>query len=181
MGGVSRQKGTLTLLRALDALPASRAVLLLAGAREEAIPALERSEIATRLQRLGASGRVRILGRVIDTAPCFAAADTVVFCPPEPHQGRPIVEAATMSRPVIASDFDCVREFVTHGRNGWLVRPGDHADLSAAIAAVLADRPRARAMGRENHLVALARHDPTRNGARVNAFYERVLGGRQQA
>lgn len=81
-----------------------------------------------------------------------------------------------MSKPVIASDFDCVREFVSHGRNGLLVGANDDRALSRAIGTLLVDRERARHMGHDNHLVAMMKHNPRTNGARANGFYERVLG-----
>jgi glycosyltransferase involved in cell wall biosynthesis len=175
MGGVSQQKGTLTLLRALERVHTPQTVLLLAGDRPEAVSDAVRREVSKLLERLSTSERVRLLGRVTDVGACYAAADVVVFCPSDPHQGRPILEAALMSKPVVASEFDCVREFVAHGRNGLLVPPGDAEALAGALDTLLADPVRARAMGAANRAVAMANHDARTNGARMNAFYERVL------
>jgi glycosyltransferase involved in cell wall biosynthesis len=48
-------------------------------------------------------------------------------------------EALSSGRPVIASDSGGVREWLKPGKNGLLVGPGDVAQLTAAMLALLTD------------------------------------------
>ena len=52
-----------------------------------------------------------------------------------------------------------IPDMVTHGETGWLVRPGDAAELAAGLDRVLADAEAARRMAARARAVALIRHD----------------------
>jgi glycosyltransferase involved in cell wall biosynthesis len=53
--------------------------------------------------------------------------------------GRVVVEALCRGRPVVGSDSGGIRDLVTDGHNGLLVRTGDATALADALARVLAD------------------------------------------
>lgn len=61
--------------------------------------------------------------------------------------GLVLLEAWSVGVPVIALDLPVFRELITHGVDGLLVPPGDVPALADAIATLLADPVRARAMG----------------------------------
>jgi glycosyltransferase involved in cell wall biosynthesis len=71
----------------------------------------------------------------------FACCDVVVFPSVEPHFARPVIEAAAMSRPVVASDIGGVRELVENGKTGLLVPPNKKVLLASAIISIL-DNPK---------------------------------------
>ncbi|MBI1374918.1 MAG: glycosyltransferase [Phycisphaera sp.] len=58
---------------------------------------------------------------------------------PSYAEGLPVVimEALAMHRPVIATDVAGVSELVQTGKTGWLIPPGDVAQLTEALAACL--------------------------------------------
>jgi glycosyltransferase involved in cell wall biosynthesis len=53
--------------------------------------------------------------------------------------GRVVVEALCRGRPVVGSDSGGIRDLVTDGHNGLLVRTGDATALADALARMLAD------------------------------------------
>ena len=53
--------------------------------------------------------------------------------------GRVVVEALCRGRPVVGSDSGGIRDLVTDGENGVLVRTGDAASLADGLARVLLD------------------------------------------
>ena len=61
--------------------------------------------------------------------------------------GLVALEAAQLGRPVVASAVDGLPEVVVHGETGLLVPPDDPAALARAIAVLLDDPLRARALG----------------------------------
>jgi glycosyltransferase involved in cell wall biosynthesis len=57
------------------------------------------------------------------------------------------LDAMAHARPVVAYDIGGIGELVEHGVDGLLVRPGDRPALAAAVKQMLADPPKAAAMG----------------------------------
>ena len=82
-----------------------------------------------------------------DVPDILAASDCVVFPSTVPHFARPIIEAAAMGVPSVASNLGGPQELVADGETGLLVHPRDPAALAHGIAEILCDPARARAMG----------------------------------
>lgn len=77
-----------------------------------------------------AEGAIRYLGSVDDVIPHLAKANCVVL--PSYREGCPrsLLEAASMSIPLIATDVPGCRQVVEDGVNGFLCRPYDPVDLA---------------------------------------------------
>lgn len=89
----------------------------------------------------------------------YGAAD--VFCLASHREGCPnvVLEALACGTPVVVNDVGAVSQFVRHGEDGWLVKPGDSAGLEGALREALGrnwDRPAiaARMAGRSWDSVA---------------------------
>lgn len=78
-----------------------------------------------------------------------------VVCLPSYREGLPkvLLEAAACGRALIATDTPGCREVVRHGENGLLVPVHDVDALAAAIADLLGDAPRRRAMGAKGRAI----------------------------
>lgn len=100
-----------------------------------------------------AEGLVEYLGAADDVRPCLAAADCVVL--PSYREGVPrsLLEAAAMSRPIVATRVPGCVDVVEDGVNGLLCKARDAADLARAMLAMaalpLACRRRMGAAGRQ--------------------------------
>lgn len=134
-------KGHSVLLSALPMLrwlvPGVR-VLFAGGGEEEE---LLRAEAAPH------GPAVVFLGNRTDIPELLAACDVVVL--PSFSEALPtaLMEAAAAGRPVVATAVGGTTEVVIDGRTGLLVPPGDGSALTTAIAELLLDPARARAMG----------------------------------
>lgn len=107
--------------------------------------------------RLGIAERATFAGS-LDRATIFdlmAAAGMVVMPSRIEPFGLVALEAAHMARPVIASSVDGLPEVVLDGRTGLLVPPDDASALADAIASLVADPDRARALGQRARARAL--------------------------
>lgn len=90
-------------------------------------------------------GIVEYLGMTDDVRPYLAAADCVVL--PSYREGLPrsLLEAASMSRPIIATDAPGCRDVVEDGVTGYLCKPRDGEDLAAKMQKFLSLGPSERA------------------------------------
>ena len=89
---------------------------------------------------LGVGPAIRMLGHRSDVPDLLGAADLFVL--PSRFEGLPlaVLEAMAAGVPVVATRIGGTEEAVLDGTTGQLVRPGDPAELAAAISAALGDR-----------------------------------------
>jgi glycosyltransferase involved in cell wall biosynthesis len=100
---------------------------------------------------LGIKERVRFLGWRDDAAALLAACDMLVCSSRSEPLGNTIIEAWAARRAVIACAASGPAELIRSGETGLLVPVDDAAKLAAAIAALVADKPRARALADAGH------------------------------
>jgi glycosyltransferase involved in cell wall biosynthesis len=135
-------------------------------------------EFRRRAAALG--GAVRVLGRlhrVVLLREYRRAAVVVLPSTTDAESfGMVLAEANACRRPVVASDVGGIPDFVRHGRNGYLARPGDARDLAAKLVDVLVDEPRARDLGAFGRRFVLRQHDWGDLALRTERVLEGVLG-----
>ena len=192
LGGCSSPKGTLPFVRALSrvrqALPNVRFLIVgpkprigasdpirAIGARIFQADAYDRAVMRTASDAIG-KGHVRFTGVRQDIPQVLAASDLVVFPSVVPHFARPIVEAAAMAKPVVASNLGGPRELVDDGVTGLLVSPNDVEKLANAIISILNDAQRANSMGAAGFKRARKLFDAQKNAAQTFAVYDELLG-----
>jgi len=92
--------------------------------------------------------------------------------------GLAVQQAMSAALPVIVAEADGTQADLVRPENGWLVRPGDLAGLTAILAEALGDLPRLRQMGLASHKIV---RDEINLEAMVAAFGRAVacvLGGK---
>ena len=110
--------------------------------------------------------RDRDLPKILAAADCFAlmAAGSDDSC-------RAVLEAMAAARPVVARRVGALPETVAHGETGLLVDEDRPEAVAAALAAVLGDRQRARAMGHAGRERASTEFSADRSVAIVERTY----------
>lgn len=93
-----------------------------------------------------------------DDMPAVLATASLVVLPTIYGEGVPkiLLEAAATGRPIVATDVRGCREIVRPGVNGMLVAPGNGAELTRAIKALLASRDLRSQFGRAGREIAMA-------------------------
>jgi glycosyltransferase involved in cell wall biosynthesis len=140
-GRLSRWKGQLVLLKAMEALQKSdrlpRGVrVVIAGDAQRR--GTYREELKEAVERLDLNGVASIEEHIEDMPAAYLAADIVVSASTEPEAfGRVPPEASAMGRPVIATDHGGARETVLNGETGLLVIPGNVTMLADALETLL--------------------------------------------
>jgi glycosyltransferase involved in cell wall biosynthesis len=145
--------------RLIEALPGD-AELRVAGSAGHDTEAPER-EYPTLLRKLAEHRSVEFLGSVADSdlpdlyrgAEVLALPSVHVTCygrevPVSELLGLSAIEAMASGTPVVASGLGGLPEVVEHGVTGFLVEPGNSAELGERLAQILGDRRLAARLGR---------------------------------
>ncbi len=110
-----------------------------------------------------------------DMAEVYRGAQVLVS--PSIHDGTPntLLEGMACGCFPVAGDLESIREWITDGVNGLLVDAGDPSALAGAIVRAIKNKDlRAQAAGQNEALIA-SRAEYTRNMAKAEQFYRRVV------
>jgi len=156
VGGDLERKGGLDLLRVLPSLGDRVELDLVTSAELPAVAA----GAAVRVHR-GLKPQSAALIRL------FREADIFVLPTKGECLGQAITEAMACGLPVIATPVGGIPELVRDGDTGLIVPPGSPDELGRALAALVSDPRRGRAMGQAGLELARREHDATRNNRSI--------------
>ena len=182
LGGISPLKGTLDFLRSAEQVAASRAdvVFVLAGGEEEAPDGSDAGyhrdcrRLVTALQ---SAGSLKILGILERADGLLSACDVLVSPSSLTHFSRPVIEAWSFGKPVVASSVDHMRDLISDGRDGLLYPPGDCGRLSEAILSLAGDPGMRLRMGEAGRKKARETFDAARNTGIIVGLCSTLLPG----
>ena len=99
----------------------------------------ERRPLEMLARTLGIDDRVTFTGRQSRQEVSRAMAHCTLFVLPSRYEGLGCVylEAMASGKPVIACKGQGIEEVIAHGRNGWLVEPGNLSALAKALATLM--------------------------------------------
>jgi glycosyltransferase involved in cell wall biosynthesis len=178
--------------RLIAALPAGARLRIVGSTGHDA--ALPERDYPNLLQRLGSERNVEFLGPVSDeTLPELYRQAAVLVLPSVNRTcyGRPVrvsellglvvLEAMASGTPVVASRIGGVAEVVQDGVTGFLVEPGNVAELRDRLSQVLHDRALAARLGANARALAISRFTWQACAERCLAAYAEILGPRPGA
>ncbi len=177
VGSLRRWKGHADFIRAMAVVgerhPQARFVLV-GGEIFGADPSYRR-ELRDLARSLHPRDRLLFAGQRDDMGAVLAALDVLVHCStaPEPF-GRVMIEGMAAGLPVAAYAHGGALEIVAPGETGVLTPPCDPAALGQAVAALLDDPARARALGRAGRRRVEQEYDVRPLTRRVEAILERA-------
>lgn len=99
-----------------------------------------RRELERTVSDLGLEKRVSFLGTRRDVPDCLRAFDLFVFPSLWEGQGVALIEAMAAGIPIIATDYEGVREILTDGVEALIVKPRDPEALKKGILRLLQNR-----------------------------------------
>lgn len=160
-------KGLHILLEAIQRLPAVRLVVGGDGNL--------RVHYEAQAARLGVGTRVRFASEIPDELlPAYYRAADVVALPSVDRTeafGLVLLEAMACGTAVVASRLPGVRTLVQDGYNGYLVEPGNAADLAEKIESCLRDAP---TLGANAHAFVTARFSAAVVAQQLLDLYQRL-------
>jgi glycosyltransferase involved in cell wall biosynthesis len=164
-------------------LQAARQVLAAGVAAEFVVSGVGPAEADVRrlAERLGIAGRVTFAGELRPEPMFWGVLDVYCQATLRPSAGRALAAALAHGVPSIAADVEGLRAWISPGRTGLLVPPGDPDALAGAILDLLADRDRARRLGRAGRDRIAREFDPAREAADLRSVYRRILAAEADA
>jgi glycosyltransferase involved in cell wall biosynthesis len=141
VGRLAEPKDFSTLVAAIGALPPGSVRLRVLG------DGPLRGSLETEIAALGLESSVELVGEVADVRPFLAEADIFVLSSRSEGMPLAVLEAMAAGLPVVASDVGGLGEVVVDGETGFLVPPGDPAELSRKLALLTGDADRRIAFG----------------------------------
>jgi glycosyltransferase involved in cell wall biosynthesis len=133
------------------------------------------------VEDLGVKRYVRFTGLVErkELPGYFGAAD--LYCFPALQDSAPfsLFEAMASGLPVIATYAKSIPEFLEHGKNGYLVEPGNVGELADAIVELVRDEEKMREFGSFNREQARQRFDWERCADTVERAYAELAQRRR--
>ncbi len=169
-GRLSRLKGLFRLLEAVARLEHEGLRLIIIGGGSEGFEAALRR----RVDELGLTPTVILTGWLEgDDLACAYRCAEICVNPSLCFETLSMfnLEAALASKPVISTFFGGASETVADGETGLLVNPYDAGALAGALAALLDDPGRARAMGERGRRHIRERFDAATQMAKVRELY----------
>ncbi|MDH3683863.1 MAG: glycosyltransferase, partial [Acidimicrobiia bacterium] len=145
VGRLAEVKGLPVLLEALRIVAKTHPTVSLTVVGDG--PGRERFEAVAR--DLGLTGAVDFVGYRSQAEVASHLAETDVFVLPSYAEGVPVtlMEAMGSGLPVVATQVGGVSELVEHERNGFIVKPGDPAELADRISTLVGDPRRRQRFG----------------------------------
>jgi glycosyltransferase involved in cell wall biosynthesis len=140
-----------------------------------------RSTLEHMVGERGLDTRVHFVGARRDLGDLLAAMD--VFVLPSLWEGLPLSLVLAMGAgvPVVSTTVAGIPEVVQHGKTGWLVAPGEVAELGDAIARVLNDPQTSARMAADARAQVVPRFNVDGYVAAVVGLYDRLLADRARA
>lgn len=133
-------------------------------------------ETSARVRERGLEGAVRFLGPRTDVPDLLRASDLFVHPSREEGFSNAVLEAMAAGLPVVAFDVGGNAEAVEHGVTGLVAPARDSGALADALAHLLGDAGRRKAMGEAGRRRAAETFPLDRMVAEVEAMYESLAG-----
>lgn len=137
----------------------------------------ERDRLNGLSRELNIADKVRFLGRQSRMQVAEAMRRCTLFVLPSRYEGLGCVylEAMSAAKPVIACRDQGIAEIIRHRSNGWLIAPGNVAELSDAISQLLQDAQLRREIGSAARQTILDGLTLNHQAARLAALYRECV------
>lgn len=153
LGGIQYIKGTIDFLHAarIVSLKSSKVVFVIAGNnyKHDSVNRNHYDECMNIVEILQHESSIYMFGDITNSLELIAASNIIVSPSTQTHFSRPVIEAWSFSKPVIAARTTHIQELITQDVNGLLFDVGNYNALSVLLIKLLNDEELCLRLGRE--------------------------------
>jgi glycosyltransferase involved in cell wall biosynthesis len=104
--------------------------------------------------------------------------DSSIYVLPSHYESYPmsILEAAASGLPIVSTNIEAISSLVNHGKNGFLISPGDHKALAGYINQLLNNEDMLQKMGAASRQIAEESFSYSKMAIKTLEVYKKVLG-----
>jgi glycosyltransferase involved in cell wall biosynthesis len=135
----------------------------------------QKENIITKIEQLGLSDKVFLLGLRKDIPNILKSIDIFVLPTLQEALGTSFIEAMAMEKPVIGTDVGGVGEIIKEGINGYLVEPDNPQALADTIIMALQDKEKLNIMGIEGRKFVEQNYTTEKMCEKMYALYSSLL------
>lgn len=135
----------------------------------------QKENIITKIEQLGLSDKVFMLGLRKDIPNILKSIDVFVLPTLQEALGTSFIEAMAMEKPVIGTNVGGVGEVIKDGINGYLVEPDNPHALAEAIIMALQDKEKLSIIGIEGRKIAKQNYTVEKMCEKMHALYSSLL------
>ena len=135
-----------------------------------------RGALASQAEARGIATEVEFLGQRRDVPRIIAESSFLAHTADREGCPNVVMEAMACGKAVVGMDAGDIPDLVEHGRTGYVVRRGDHAEFVARLSELIEEPERCREMGRAGRAKAEREFSLERMTAEILAAY-RTAGG----
>lgn len=177
VGRLTRKKGSGYLIEATAKLVSQFPNLhtLIIGGEFSTDPEPFQAELVEQIRTLGVEKHVTLTG-IREDIPELLGLLNIFTLPTFTHEGLPrsILEAMSMSLPVVATNIRGCREAVIHGKTGLIVPPKDSEKLVEALETLLSDPSQRQIYGAAGRQRIESEYDENIVFQRLANFYQEL-------
>lgn len=174
LGGFKKHKGIDIVLDAASQLLKGGADfrLVMPGTLEDAP-----NKYTLKIEELGIEKNCILDHFITDIRPYFIDADVLLFPATVPHFARPVIEAAAMEVPSIATRLPPMDELIIEGETGDLYEQENLDELVHKTRRLILDRNLRREMGKAGRVFAEKHFNADRQIDKIISVYSQTLSG----
>lgn len=136
--------------------------------------------VLKKIRKYGLEEKIIFTGMRTDIPQLLAASDLLCWTATVPHFSRPIIEAAAMKKPAVATDFPNTLEALVPEKTGLLFKNKNARDLAEKIEKLYLDRELLRSMGENAYAYAKKKFNAEYNFCLIEAKYFELMGLKSQ-
>ena len=138
----------------------------------------DQAEVRGQVNRLRIEANVHFTGYLSydELALYLNAADIAISIPSWDGTAMALLEAMACGVPLIVSDLASNREWIEDGKNGYIIQPRDHEQLTVRMIELLKDRASRERFSFQNVEIIRERADREKHMARMETYYGELCG-----
>jgi glycosyltransferase involved in cell wall biosynthesis len=116
--------------------------------------------------------RIKFIGLRNDINKIISCSNALIWPATQSHFARPVIEAFSLSKPVIASDFQSTREIIKQDHTGLLFQPNNYQALSNNIIRLIENPVFAKNLGKNGYKEAVIKYNAIKNSKKIFQYYD---------